>query len=452
MQIVKNHSYTIGTKISASQFRLSSRFTLNFLVLIAAATFGLIGCTADQISNYARLVEPQADAASTGDAASTYEIDSAAANRLLVLQADGNVVTMTPDGEDLVQITDDATGTNVVYQQPTWSPDGSYIAWTRTVSNRGNSQSTLQIVDHLGKQQRELQLPFAPFYYYWSPDGDNLAYLSNWVYQNMGAMALRIVETSAEKLSSKTLALGQPSYFSWAPDSRQIVTHIGDQLTSVRSLDGTILTLSDESSGFSAPQWVADGENLLYAISSSGDQSLILTELDGSQIQEVTTYKDRITFSVSSTSKYFAYTTVDPANRENSASGLYVTEIESLRTRELSSNPSLGFIWSPDGEKLAYMVLEGSGRSSKIRWYVWDAVERSTKQYDSFVPSRTFLQTYLPFFDQYVQSMTLWSPDSSAFTYAGSGVDGGSSVWVQTLSEESAVEVGDGVFVAWSPQ
>lgn len=442
MQFEKPYSYISGTV--RSLFGFHSRSIL-FIVLLALV-LALAGCTAEQMAPYVRAIESQADTAQT------YEVGSSATDRLLVLQSDGNIVTMSPTGEDVVRITEDASSTAVVYQQPTWSPDGKYIAWTRLISNRGNTQATLQIGDHLGQQQRDLQLPFAPFYYYWSPDSERLAYLSNWVYQNMGALALRIVETSADKLSSKTLALGQPSYFSWGPDSRRLITHIGNQLTSVRSIDGGNTKLSEESSGFSAPQWMADGEKLIYAVGDGDEQALILSELDGSKIQEVTTYEDRITFSVSSTSRYFAYTTDDPADRQNSASGLYVMDIDSMRTQELSSDPVLGFIWSPDGEKLAYMSMEGSGRNAKVRWFIWGTADGAVQKYDSFVPSRTFLQNYLPFFDQYVQSMTLWSPDSSAFTYAGNGSDGGSSVWVQKLGEDSAIEVGDGVFAAWSPQ
>lgn len=434
---------------SRRRFSYGSMMFAIFVLFI----IGLTGCTAENVAPYIRLVDPEAQTDQASQPMDKiFTVDTAASNRLLVMGTDGNIVTMSPSGDDIIAITEDASTTKVVHQQPTWSPNGKYIAWTKILSDRGNTQSAIQIGDHLGEQRSELTLPFAPFYYYWSPDSERLAYLSNWVYRNMGALALRIVELSEDEIRSKTLALGQPSYFSWAPDSRQLLTHIGDQRTSIRSIDGTNRLLSEESGGFSAPQWAADGAGIIYAVNQGSQQALILSDLKGSQIQEVTTYNNKIVFSVSSTSRYFAYSTEDPASFQNSASGLYIVDIDSMKTQEVSSEPSLGFIWSPDGEKLAYMVLEEADGKPNVRWYVWQATDSSIQRYDTFIPSRTFLQNYLPFFDQYIQSMTIWSPDSSAFVYAGNGSSGGSSIWVQQLAGEKAVEVGEGVFAAWSPQ
>ena len=433
----------------------SKKFFTNSYLLVLMLMFGLMGCTAQGIEPFVTLVDPDADAATdTADRSSNRNItiESAAENRLLVLGTDGNIITMSPAGDDIIALTDDAETGKISYQQPTWSPDGKFIAWTQLLSERGNVKAQLQIGDHVGEQKSSLDVPFPPFYYYWSPDSERLAYLSNWVYQNMGALALRIVETSTENISSKTLALGQPSYFSWAPDSRQMITHIGNELTSIRSIDGGSKALSDASSGFSAPQWVADGNSIIYAINQGAERALVLSDTEGKELQEVTTYSDKIVFSASPTSRYFAYTTQDPASLQNSASGLYIVDIETMKTQEVSSEASLGFIWSPDGKKLAFMQIDEINNEPRVRWYIWKAADGLVTEYDAFVPSRTFLQSYLPFFDQYVQSMTMWSPDSSAFVYAGNGSEGGSSIWVQYIEDKEAIEVGSGVFATWSPK
>ena len=63
------------------------------------------------------------------------------------------------------------------------------------------------------------------------------------------------------------------------------------------------------------------------------------------------------------------------------------------------------------------------------------------------------LLEYLRFFDQYAQSMTLWAPDSSAFTYAGVSESGEDGIWVQSLAEgAAAVRVAPGVMATWSPR
>ena len=66
-----------------------------------------------------------------------------------------------------------------------------------------------------------------------------------------------------------------------------------------------------------------------------------------------------------------------------------------------------------------------------------------------FVPSPTFLRDYLPFFDQYAQTITPWAPDGSAFAYAGLH-EGESGIWVQPLAGRRRL-IGDGAFVTWTP-
>ena len=46
---------------------------------------------------------------------------------------------------------------------------------------------------------------------------------------------------------------------------------------------------------------------------------------------------------------------------------------------------------------------------------VWDGED--TVVFPSFLPSRVWLVQYLPFWDQYSRSLTLWSPAGDAFTY-----------------------------------
>ena len=82
------------------------------------------------------------------------------------------------------------------------------------------------------------------------------------------------------------------------------------------------------------------------------------------------------------------------------------------------------------------------------------------EQWKPFTPSQTFLEDILPNFDSYARSMSFWSPDSSAFCFAGScytataqGVaEVQEGAWVQRLGQPAPVMVAEGVVhVAWSP-
>ena len=50
--------------------------------------------------------------------------------------------------------------------------------------------------------------------------------------------------------------------------------------------------------------------------------------------------------------------------------------------------------------------------------------------------------------------MTLWSPDGSAFVYAGEQAESGESgIWIQPATPKIApVRVADGVVAFWSPR
>src|SRR5690606_33840726 len=138
--------------------------------------------------------------------------------------------------------------------------------------------------------------------------------------------------------------------------------------------------------------------------------------------------EERITFSLSPNGDRVAYA-VTPAGVATAAFGpLYVVELENNRTRELSAAPVMAFFWSPDGTKLAYLVIDESGEVLRLRWQVWDGT--TNKGYAAIVPSRIFLQSYLTFFDQYARSMTIWSPDSTAFAYAALDDTLGNNIWI----------------------
>jgi TolB protein len=81
---------------------------------------------------------------------------------------------------------------------------------------------------------------------------------------------------------------------------------------------------------------------------------------------------------------------------------------------------------------------------------VWDGT--SSFVTPRFAPSRLISVEYLQFFEQYAQSMRLWSPDSRAFAYPGTSEDGQEGIWIQSARPDRApVLVAEGDFVAWSP-
>jgi TolB protein len=370
-------------------------------------------------------------------------------NRLLIQGADGNLFTIHPDGSGRVMITNDATSQRQ-YLQPTWSPSGRQIAWAEVDNRTQPATSALLISQTEGRAPRRFDTPFAPFYIQWSPDETRLAYLSNWLTVNTPNLALRLVDLNDPAAEIRTLVEGQPLYFTWSPQGDRLLAHVSNERLEFRDLEGVGQPLAPTFATFPAPQWSTDGSTLLYALGEANQQQLVLTDVDGAAQQEVTDYTDAISFSLSPTNDRVAYA-ITPSGVGAAAFGpLYVTDVDTRRTRELTDTPVLAFFWSPDGSKLAYLALDDNSRDLRLRWYVWDGTR--SRGYAQAVPTRTFLQAYVAFFDQYARSMTLWSPDSRAFAYPAVDRVTGSNIYVQALDEDAPTAVARGVFVAWSPR
>ena len=69
--------------------------------------------------------------------------------------------------------------------------------------------------------------------------------------------------------------------------------------------------------------------------------------------------------------------------------------------------------------------------------------------------SRLFATAYLPFYDQFERSVTLWSPDSTRLVFAGESMAGDAGVWLHKtpMAGEDAQTflIGDGAMALWSP-
>jgi TolB protein len=406
------------------------------LVVACSMTLFVVGCNPASLAEQYRAIaiRPSVEPPTSG-------------NRLLVQSFNGNIFTIRPDGTGRFYLTNDASATRQ-YQQPTWSPDAQRIAIARSDLNEAGVSSALLLVSHDNAEGHTLTTPFPPFYIFWSPSGEQLAYLSNWSGLEGPSMALRIVDVTRQVAT--TLAEGSPYYFSWAPNGGELLAHIGSNRMELQSISGERRALRNTAAGFAAPQWSADGERLVYALDTPDTQQLIIADLQGRAINEITDFEERISFLLSPDGERLAYVLTPSNAGANTLGPLYVADVETLRTRELTDQPVWGFFWSPDSAKLAYLAMEQPAGQIWLRWWVWDG--QANIPYSRFLPSRTFLENYLVFSDQYAQSAPIWSPDSSAFAFAGRIPNNRPGVWVQALGGGEPMRVADGVYVTWSPK
>ncbi len=364
-------------------------------------------------------------------------------NRLLLIGTDGNLYTADPDGQRSLALTQDASPTRL-YSQPTWSPTGERIAWTRIDDSRGH----LVIARPDGGVESDTELPFPPFYYAWNSGGDRLAYLSNWTVQDAPTLALRLLDMTGPQPILSTIATGQPLYFSWAPTGDFLLTHIGNAEVGISSLQGRSTLLSRRSGNFAAPQWLADPTLLAYTVIDGGEQQMVVGNLRSGQVQNLANFRGVLGFSISPDGHRLAYTDSGGGQGMNSFGPLVVLDVRSAEFRQLSSQPVIAFFWSPDGASLLYMAAEVEAGVNALRLAVWDG--QATTDLGRYRPSATFLSQYLRFADQYGQSAAYWSPDSRAVLFAGRNESGENGIWVIPADGSPAQRVARGVYAAWS--
>ncbi|NNF64472.1 MAG: hypothetical protein HKN07_09445 [Acidimicrobiia bacterium] len=358
-------------------------------------------------------------------------------DRLVVLGQDGNVYTMGRDGGERVDLTTDA-GTDARYFQPIWSPTGELIAVSESRADGTVSMSTIDL-DTGEFLRSESAAP--PFYYSWAPDGERLVYLSG-----AGQLTLTLIEPGAE---GTVIGAGQPFYFAWHSTAEQMLVHIGTSRLELLDITGEITPIDALPGAFQAPSWQNGVQ--LYVRDVGDRQEMVLDE--GGDQTVVTTYTTASFFTLSPDGKSVAYR-VSGDSDEGVISAAFRQATDQLQVFDAATGTSVAvsdklvvaFWWSPDSKKLLYLDLLDSGG---LQWHVWDGIEST--DHATFLPSPTFARDFLPFFDQYALSMTLWSPDSNAYAFPGV-IDSEVGIWVQELGETEPSLVGDGVFVGWSPR
>lgn len=232
--------------------------------------------------------------------------------------------TVGPDGRGYKRITagDDST--------PSWSPDGSRIAFAR----RSGGQSDVWVVNADGSRLRRLtSAPGAESHPSWSPDGSKIAYDS--------AAGISLMRASGG--SSSFVAAGSDP--AWSPDGGRIAYISNEVLPGDYRMGphGSVWTVKPDGSdaqrvrltSYAAdPDWSPDGSRIAFDMTSSAG-AVAWTNADGSS--DVNVLGDDFAEGsimgspgFSPDGRYVAYSRV--AYPAGSASGVYSIAVETVST------------------------------------------------------------------------------------------------------------------------
>ena len=128
---------------------------------------------------------------------------------------------------------------------------------------------------------------FQPFYLYWSPNSQTIAFLGSDA--TTGILGQYLVAASGGE--SKLISGGQPYYWDWSPDNKTMIVHTGGASSinpnarlTFMGVDGSIpkRDLDVKPGFFDAPAWSPAGDGVaLDAQNDAGEDELILAGEDG---------------------------------------------------------------------------------------------------------------------------------------------------------------------------
>lgn len=359
--------------------------------------------------------------------------------RLAIIGEDYNIYTYNFREDALNPISDDASATRR-YEWPTWATDGrlAYFCCDLNVATRIGAEV---FVSSDGLQSGALAYEDSEesiIYAYWSPAdcGENcrdLAMLTNNVIS--GGLALEMLHDAQGEFSSETIANGGPFYYHWNSAGTEMVFHRNNEHIDIYNFaENDISSTYNISSGlFQAPAWSSVDNRILIAARNETRALSDLVVLENEEFQVlVSDISGLISFLWSPDGQYIAYRTLS----QTGIGAINVIDATSGETIATGQNiPAISFFWSPDSSKIAYITIESNRRQSasngtfarlipaqddsptQLAWMILDVETDSNLSYSSFVPSSEMGYLF-QYFDQFSPSHRLWSPDSRYLVYS----------------------------------
>ncbi len=404
------------------------------------------------------------------------ESEEVAVDRIAFMTTDGELFLVNPDGSEQLKLAGDTQvqggplgavmaqprDVSFFYSWPTWSPDGKKLAASLVEVTGGQPEISVQVIDAatgaattvFRNEVPGLVAENAAHYLYWSPDSRTLAVLAS------TPQGLTLFAADTESLSEPTvIESGAPLYFHWGADGQSMLLHVGDELKFLtRPFGASSGQPIDADPGFRVPALSPDGRYMAYMGTGATSGSLLIAETGATgTARNALDIGSRAAFAWSPQGGDLA---VADQQNDNAPTfnRLRVVPGDGGSIKTVAEGRIIAFYWSPNGEMLAWVGLDGGNR--EFVWWAATVEGGEARELLRAQPSNDMLVT-LSFFDQYAYSHSPWSPDSSRLVLAvvpnrsregrnGSTPPGPRIFVVESSGDSEPVEVGAGSLAFWS--
>ena len=309
-----------------------------------------------------------------------------------------------------------------------WSPQGRWTAWS-VDSDYADGIRQVRLHNEDSNQASALVESVSAFYLCPSPCGRWLSHLSP------GPLGLELAVSDVTSGAIHVIDRGQPLFWSWSPDATHLAVHVENRVLISDRAGDSIRLLSDDAGPFVTPLWLPGG-SVLYALDdrivAAGPDDVIVTLVGADSTGR---------FSLDPECRRLAY-----ISTEGDRTTLVILDLVSLTPIKVTSAPVVAFFWSPDGSHLAALAALGNGI---VQWLVIDGSD--TRSLPPFRPTPRWARSVLQFFEQYAQSHTIWSNESTALVAAAIDDEGRPGAAIHSVESPGDTQwIPDAELVWWA--
>lgn len=346
---------------------------------------------------------------------------------VLLIDSDGNVVLGDVDSKARVSVSEPVEpGGGARAATAVWSAAGQWTAWSVDYGGPDGVHE-IRLHDEATDSTRVLAASLTAFYLCPSPCGRYLSHLSP------GPLGLELAVSDVATGELHLIERGQPLFWAWSADASGLAVHVERRVLIASLGDASPSLLSEHAGQFAVPCWMPGGSVVFAA-----DGRIVCGGADGA----ITTLAERVgsgRFALDPEGRRLAM-----ADQFEDRQSLVVLDLLTGGEERITTDETVAFFWSPEGRRLAALVLASA---TELRWIVFDGAE--TVQLKPFRPGRAWLTTVLPFFEQYAQSHAVWSSDGKQLVAVSLGDDDRPGAFIQGVESPFIVDRLPDAELAW---